>query len=205
MIRRVTHITRLPYGARVTTQGSGASRYSNDDKPAPVAHAGIDFGLLVLRVALGGTAVVHGLRKVFGLFNGTGIDGFTKVLQSYGYHGPLTVLSWITGIGELAGGALLILGLFTPLGAAVVLGVMVNIVYVKWGGGYFNGYFNIGNRQGYEFEVMLAASAFALLFTGPGRVALDKGRKWYRRPVPYGIVGLLLAAVAVVVVIVLYH
>jgi hypothetical protein len=37
--------------------------------------ASADIGLLVLRLALGGAFVMHGLQKVFGLFGGPGIDG----------------------------------------------------------------------------------------------------------------------------------
>jgi putative oxidoreductase len=160
-------------------------------------HGGLDFGLLVLRLGLGGTMGAHGLQKVFGLFGGPGIDGFTKTLAAYGFHDQLTVLSWVTGISELAGGALLVLGLFTPLGAAAVLGVTANIVYAKIHGGFF-----IGQQgKGFEYELFLAVAAFSLLFTGPGRVAIDVHTPWRRKPVPFGIAGLILAGAATAAVL----
>ncbi|MEU4746118.1 DoxX family protein, partial [Actinosynnema sp. NPDC023658] len=72
--------------------------------------AGPDIGLLVLRLALGGAFVVHGLQKVFGLFGGPGIDGFAQYLQSAGFR-EARILAWVTGVTELAGGGLLVLGL----------------------------------------------------------------------------------------------
>ncbi|MGH3624530.1 MAG: hypothetical protein ACRDQ5_22545, partial [Sciscionella sp.] len=59
-----------------------ATREGAGGKSAPAAHAGIDFGLLVLRLAIGGTVGAHGLQKVFGLAGGQGIDGFTTTLRS---------------------------------------------------------------------------------------------------------------------------
>lgn len=148
--------------------------------------AGPDLGLLVLRLALGGAFVVHGLQKVFGLFGGPGIDGFARYLQSVGFR-EAEILAWVTGITELAGGGLLVLGLFTPLAAAGVLGVMANVVALKYRGGFFA-------PSGVELEVAYAAMAFGLLFAGPGRAALDYNRSWFRHPLPAGFLCLLLAA-----------
>ncbi|EHR49544.1 putative membrane protein [Saccharomonospora marina XMU15] len=175
-------------------------RLSDDEDEPNRWHGGLDFGLLILRLALGGTIGAHGLQKLFGLFDGPGIGGFADALGEFGYTSQTTLLAWITGIAEVGGGALLILGLFTPLGAAAVLGVTASAVYVKFSGGYF-----LGQGQGFEYEVMLSAVAFALLFTGSGRVALDKNTPWRRKPLAFGIVALLLAAAAVAVVIVLFR
>lgn len=161
-------------------------------------HGGLDFGLLVLRLMLGGTMFVHGLQKLVGLFDGPGISGFAETLATFGYTGQTTLLSWLTTLAELGGGLLLIFGLFTPLGAAAVLIVLVNIVYAKYSGGFF-----LGAGDGYEYELALSAVALALLFTGSGRIALDKNTPWRRKPLVSGIVFLLLAAVASVLVIVL--
>ncbi|MEC3973800.1 DoxX family protein [Amycolatopsis sp. H20-H5] len=160
--------------------------------------AGIDLGLLVLRVVLGVIMGAHGLQHLFGAFGGPGVGGFAKVLGLLGYTQQTTLLSWITGVSEVLGSLLVIVGLFTPLGAAALLGVAVNIVYSKFHGGFFQ-----GQGQGFEFELLIGASSLALLFTGAGRLALDVNTPWRRRPLPYALVGLLLAAAASVVVIVL--
>ena len=148
--------------------------------------ASADIGLLVLRLALGGAFVLHGLQKVFGLFGGPGIDGFARYLQSAGFREP-RIMAWVTGVTELGGGALLILGLFTPLAAAGVLGVMANVIALKYKGGFFA-------PNGVELEVVYAAMAFAVLFAGPGRAAFDYNRSWFRHPLLSGFLCLVLAA-----------
>jgi putative oxidoreductase len=164
-----------------------ASHFEDEDERKPFGWtAGPDLGLLVLRLALGGVFVVHGLQKVLGLFGGPGIDGFTAFLQQSGFREP-RILAWVTGGTELAGGALLVLGLFTPLAAAGILAVMANAIVVKWGGGFFG-------APGIELESAFAVMAFTLLFAGPGRVAIDKGRSWFRRPLLSGFIFLFIAA-----------
>ncbi|PXY27031.1 DoxX family protein [Prauserella muralis] len=166
-------------------------------------HGGLDFGLLVLRVLVGGTMGAHGLQKLFGLFDGPGIGGFAQALDGFGYTSQTTLLAWITALAEVGGGALLVLGLFTPLGAAAILGVAANIVYAKYtlGGRFFTG----ENGLGFEYELLLGGAAFALLFTGAGRVSIDKNTPWRRKPLPYAILGLLLAGAASAVVILLFR
>lgn len=159
---------------------------------------GIDLGLLVLRVVLGVTMGAHGLQHLFGAFGGPGVGGFARVLGNFGYTTQTTLLSWITGISEVVGGALVLVGLFTPVGAAALLGVCANIVYVKFGGGFFQ-----KEGQGFEFELLLAAASLTVLLAGSGRIALDVNTPWRKRPLPFGLIGLLLAAAASVVVLVL--
>jgi putative oxidoreductase len=159
----------------------------DDDERKPFGWtAGPDIGLLVLRLALGGAFVVHGLQKVFGLLGGPGIDGFAQYLQSAGFR-EARILAWVTGVTELAGGGLLVLGLFTPLAAAGVLGVMANVIALKYRAGFLA-------PDGVELEVAYAAMAFAALFAGPGRVALDYNRSWFRHPLLSGFLCLVVAA-----------
>ena len=167
-----------------------SSHYEDDDDRRVFGwNGGTDLGLFVLRVGLGAAFIVHGLQKVFGLFGGPGIDGFAKFLESSGFR-EARILSWVTGITELGGGILLVFGLFTPLAAAGILGVMANAIVVKWGGGFFG-------APGVEQESSFAVMAFALLFTGPGRAALDYGRSWFRRPLFSGFIFLIISGAAV--------
>ncbi|WP_424188765.1 DoxX family protein [Actinokineospora sp. G85] len=169
-----------------------------DPAPRRTPHqwtAGLDLGLLVLRVTVGALFVAHGLQKVFGLLGGPGISGFADALGGYGFTRP-TLLAWITGITELGAGGLLVLGLFTPAAAAGVLGVMANAIYLNIDLGAFAG--------GVEKEVVFAAAAFALLFAGAGRISIDKNTPWCRKPLPFGLVFLLIAAgLSVVTLVVL--
>lgn len=70
-----------------------------------------------------------------------------------------------------------------------------SVVASKWHGGFFE-----GQGQGFELELTFAAIALALLLTGPGRLALDARTPWGRRPVPYGLAGVVLAVVSAVTI-----
>ena len=84
-----------------------------------------DLGLLLLRVALGVVFIAHGLQKAFGWWGGQGIDGFKTALTDAGYqHAGL--LTYVGAGAQIAVGVLLVLGLFTPLAAAVALAYLVN-------------------------------------------------------------------------------
>jgi putative oxidoreductase len=191
-------------GATTVIPGSSSSFDSDfgsdfDDEPSKPAiawHGGLDFGLLVLRLVLGGLFIAHGLDKLFGWFNGLGMDGTEAILRGFGYTEP-TILAWVTAISETAGGALLVLGLFFPAGAAAILGVMANVIVVK---GEWNTFLG-----GVELEMMYAGAALALLFTGPGRVAIDRHTHWFRKAPAYGFVFLILTAAATVVTLVVFR
>src|SRR4051794_41845706 len=85
----------------------------------------MDTGVLLLRVVIGLFFVGHGAQKLFGWFDGHGLEGTGGFFDSLGYR-PGKVFAAIAGASELAGGALLFLGLFTPLAAAAIIGVMLN-------------------------------------------------------------------------------
>ncbi|WP_246257682.1 DoxX family protein [Amycolatopsis anabasis] len=165
-------------------------------------HGGADLGLLVVRVVVGVIMAGHGAQKLFGWFDGPGIGPTAQGLASMGYTSQTTLLAWVTALTETGGGLLLILGLFTPLGAAAILGVMGNILYLKAKTGFFMG---MEMGTGFEYELLIAAVAFALLFTGPGRISIDVNTPWRRKPVGFGFAGLLLAAAASLVVILVFR
>jgi putative oxidoreductase len=127
----------------------------------------IDFGLLALRLVTGGLLLGHGLAK-FGLLRGFGLEGSAEIFEQLGYRPgrPYVVVAAVTEVGA---GALLALGLATPLAAAAFVGVMVNtIVSAHRGNGPW--YFN----DGWEFNVTLLTAAASLAFTGAGDVSLDE-------------------------------
>lgn len=127
----------------------------------------MDLGLLLLRLVVGTIMAAHGAQKAFGAFGGPGLQGTEGWLGSMGFR-PARLHTLVIATAELAGGALLVLGLFTPLAAAAVIGVMmVAIAAVHWDNGLFN------TSGGYEFNLVLIAAAGALAFTGAGAISLD--------------------------------
>jgi putative oxidoreductase len=152
-----------------------------------------DVGLLLLRFAVGGVFLAHGAQKVFGVWGGPGIGGFTEVLRAFGYRNP-EILVWVTAMTELIGGAGVVLGLLTPLAASGLLALMINTVLLKAGNGFF-----IAGPPGaaaVELDVVLGLAAAALVLTGSGRIALDNGRTWQRRPAPWGVLCLAIGVAA---------
>jgi putative oxidoreductase len=74
----------------------------------------------------------------------------------------------LAGLAELGGGLMLALGLLTPLAAAAIIGVMVvAIATVHLPKGFFS------TEGGYEYNLVLAAAAAGIAFTGPGAWSLD--------------------------------
>ncbi|PKW19683.1 DoxX family protein [Saccharopolyspora spinosa] len=161
-------------------------------------NAGTDLGLLILRLALGGIFLAHGAQKLFGVLDGPEPDGFAIALSKMGFE-QSAALALVTGGTELGAGALLVLGLFTPLAAAGIVGVMTNAIFLKLGAGFF------AAAGGFELEAALGVLGLGLMFTGPGRVALDYGRVWFRRPLPFGFISLIIAVAASAAVLVLFH
>lgn len=158
-----------------------------DSAPPPSArwHGGADLGLLVLRLAVGGAFVLHGLQHLFGWYHGIGASAFADLLRSYGYYYP-TILSQVVGWIELVGGGLLVLGLFTPLAAAALLVIVANAIAVNLRLGF--------SAPQLEFDVVLAAATFTLLFARPGRISLDLPTPWYRHPLVSAWLCFLIAA-----------
>ena len=161
-------------------------------------NGGTDAGLLLIRFAVGGTFFAHGMQKVFGLWGGPGIGGFVQVLEGYGFTEPV-VLAWVTGLTELVAGAFVVLGVGTPLAAAGLLAIMVNAVLLDVGGGFFEA----SAGGGVELEVVLGLAAAALVLTGAGRIALERGRTWNRRPAAWGLLALVSGVAAALLVFVL--
>lgn len=156
-----------------------------------------DLGLVLLRFAVGGVIFAHGMQHVFGLWGGIGLSGLSNALTAFGFR-SVNVLVWVTALTELVGGAAVVLGLFTPLAATGLLALMINAVLLK----ATNGFFIAGppGAGAVELEVVLGLGAAALVLTGAGRIALENGRTWNRRPAPWGVLFLIIGvAVALLV------
>lgn len=127
----------------------------------------MEIGLLILRVVVGALFVGHGTQKLFGWFGGPGPDGTGQFFGALGYPRGRQ-MGQLAGAAETGGGFLLLLGLATPLGAAAIIGVMLNAAL---GPHLANGLWNTDG--GYELPLVFASCAIALAFTGPGAISLD--------------------------------
>jgi putative oxidoreductase len=134
----------------------------------------MDLGLLIVRLVIGLALAAHGAQKLLGWFGGAGIAGMGAFLEQLGFR-PGRLHAALAGIAETVGGLLLAVGLFTPLAAAALIGVMVvAVVSMHWSKGFFV------QNGGFEYNLAIAAGALAVAFTGPGAFSLDRllGISW---------------------------
>lgn len=126
----------------------------------------LGLGLLVARVIVGLVMAAHGAQKLFGWFGGHGLEGTGGFFESLGYR-PGRAFAVLGGATEFAGGLLLALGLFTPLGAAAAIGMMLNATAsVHWPKVWVT-------DGGFEYPAVLASAAAGIAFTGAGAYSLD--------------------------------
>ena len=126
------------------------------------------FGLLILRLVVGLTLAGHGAQKLFGLWGGPGMNGWTQIVTKLRIR-PARPWAWVAALSEFGGGLLLAFGLLSPLGSLAIAGAMiVAIATVHLPKGFWNG------KGGYEFNLTLIAAAASLALTGPGTYSIDQ-------------------------------
>lgn len=137
--------------------------------------AATDLSLLMFRAALGVVFVAHGYNHIFG---GGKIAGTARWFESLGMR-PGVLHAWVASLTELGAGALLLLGLATPLACAGVIGTML----VAWITNHLrNGFFIFRPGEGYEYVMMLTFAAVGLAGVGAGEWSLDHAADWFQPP-----------------------
>lgn len=141
--------------------------------------------LLILRVTLGTVFLAHGINHVFG---GGRIAGVGRWFESLGMR-PGLLHAWLASLTEIGAGALLVVGLLTPLGGAGVVGTMV----VAWVINHRqNGFFIFRPGEGYEYVMTLTALGLVVATLGPGEWSIDDQSERLRDL--WGWTGFLIAA-----------
>jgi len=124
-------------------------------------------GLLIIRLVLGLLLIGHGTQKLFGWYGGHGLDGTGGFFEQLGFK-PGRRMAMVAGVSEAGGGLLLVLGMLTWLGAAMVMGTMlVAAVTVHAPNGLWN------TNSGYELPLINGLVATGLAFTGAGSWSVD--------------------------------
>ena len=128
--------------------------------------------MLLLRIVAGLALAAHGAQKLFGSFGGSGTGGTRKFFSELGFRAPLA-MAFVAGLSELCGGLLLAFGLVTPFAALALTVVMLNAIgTVHWKKGFFN------SAGGFEYNLLIIATALAVTATGAGRFSLDNAFGW---------------------------
>ena len=124
-------------------------------------------GLLVARVVIGLMMAAHGSQKLFGWFGGHGLTGTAGFFDSIGFR-PGRFFATLAAGTEVTSGLLVALGLFGPVGPALMISVMiVAAASMHWKNGVF------AANNGIEVPLLYGVVAATLLLTGPGLYSID--------------------------------
>jgi putative oxidoreductase len=138
-----------------------------------------DVAQTLVRLALGGVMLPHGLHKAFGVFGGYGFEATMGFLT--GQVGlPWLIAALVIAI-ELVGSVALIAGLFTRAAALGVIAVMIGaVVTTHLSNGFFMNWSGQAAGEGFEFHLLAIGMGLAVLLRGGGALALDR---WLSRAV----------------------
>lgn len=131
-----------------------------------------DVGVLILRMVLGVTLAAHGYNKFFG---GGRIPGTARWFESIGMK-PGKFHATVAATTEMAAGLGLAAGFLTPIPAAGFVSLML---VAAWTVHRANGFFIV--KEGWEYNLVLAASAVGVATLGAGKFSLDYlvfGKNW---------------------------
>ena len=130
--------------------------------PAARDSAGVDAALLILRVVLGLLILLHGVSKL--------PPPPEFLVTALSQRGLPSVLAYGVYLGEIVGPILIIIGVWTRLGALLIVGNMIVAVLVAHAGDLFH----LNKQGGYELELqaMYLFTAVALTLTGAGRYSV---------------------------------
>lgn len=127
-----------------------------------------DFGKFLLRLAVGGLMLFHGLHKLF-----AGIDGISGMLIAKGLPG---FIAYGVLVGEVIAPCLIILGILTRPAALVLAFTMI----VAWLMGGMNETWALDKTGAWAIEslVYFFIGALAVAFLGAGRFSVAGNSAW---------------------------
>jgi putative oxidoreductase len=121
--------------------------------------------LLGSRLVLGSYLAVHGAQKLFGAFEGPGLEAAGGFFEKIGLT-PGREMAILASASELGGGILTATGIAYPLGPLVIVGTMAVASVTHRENG------PLATKGGYEHPLTNAATAAALAAAGPGWLAI---------------------------------
>jgi putative oxidoreductase len=129
----------------------------------PLPSPAVELGMLLARLLIGLMLIAHGWQK----FDTYTLDGTAQSFDLMGVPAPQAAAVF-SAVVELGGGTLLLLGLLTPVDAAlVVLDMRCAFWFAHRKAGVFV------TEGGWELVAVIAAVAVAVAATGPGRASID--------------------------------
>jgi len=124
-------------------------------------------GLFLIQLTVGALVFGHGAQKLLGWFGGYGLNATGEFMVQLGFPSGRFFAS-TAAVTEVVSGLLVALGLFGPIGPALMLSVMiVAAISVHWQNGVF------AMQNGIEVPLLYATGALAIALSGPGPFSLD--------------------------------
>ena len=127
-----------------------------------------DAALLGARLLLGGYMGIHASQKLWGKFNGPGLEVIGGVFENHGLF-PGREMAIAAAATEIAGGALTVTGVAFPAGPLAVAGAMAVAAAHNREGGL------MATSSGVEVPVLYLTLALTLAAAGPGKYKIGPG------------------------------
>jgi putative oxidoreductase len=132
-----------------------------------------DFGLMVLRLALGIVFLAHGSQKLLGWFGGPGYAGtMQNFTETMGIPAPFAILAiaaeFFGGLGLIFGflGRIAALGIISNMAVAIAMVHLPFGLFMNWQGNQAG--------EGFEYHLLAIAMGLAVLINGSGAVSIDR-------------------------------
>jgi putative oxidoreductase len=123
-----------------------------------------DLGRLLLRLALGGCILLHGIAKLMG-----GIDPITQAVIAAGLPG---FVAYGVYVGEVVAPVLVMIGWYARIGSLLIAINLVFAIFLV----HRADLFKLADSGGYalELQALYLIVAIALALMGPGRYSIDE-------------------------------
>ena len=125
-------------------------------------------GLMILRLALGGLMLFHGIPKLL-----NGVDGISNMLIGKGLPG---FFAYGVYAGEVIAPILLMIGFRTRIAALILVANMLVIFFIA----HPDDIFALTDRGAWKLELagLYLFGSLALFFTGGGKFAVSSSNNW---------------------------
>jgi putative oxidoreductase len=131
-----------------------------------------DRTIAIIRVILGIVFFAHGAQKALGLFGG---PGFSSTIGSFQQTGIPAWLAVLAIAAEFLGGLGLLVGLLSRIAAlGIIVNMVVAILMVHSGVGFFMNWNGNQPGEGFEFHLLAIALGLAILVKGAGAFSVDR-------------------------------
>jgi putative oxidoreductase len=130
----------------------------------PMTRTNADLGRLLLRLALGGLILFHGIAKLTG-----GVDPISQLVTA---NGLPSFFAYGAYVGEVLAPVLVIIGWYSRIGSLLIATNMLFAVYLA----HRPDLFKLAQSGGYALELqsLYLIVAVALALMGPGRYSVNE-------------------------------